>query len=56
METIKITPNMVFLLETDVALPDQQKVDLIAEWNKLFPNNNLLIMKKGTMKILAVGE
>ena len=54
METIKITPNMVFVLETDTALPDQHKEHLLKQWNELFPKNQLLIMKKGTMKILEV--
>lgn len=54
METIKITPNMVFVLETDTALPDQQKEHLLKQWNDLFPKNHLLIMKKGTMKILDI--
>ena len=54
MEMIKITPNMVFILETDTALPDQQKIELLEQWNKLFPQNQLLVVKKGTMKILDI--
>lgn len=45
---------MVFILETDTALPDQQKIELLEQWNKLFPQNQLLVMKKGTMKILDI--
>lgn len=54
MEIIKLTSNMLFLLETETALPDNQKEALLSDWEKVFPKNQLLIAKKGTLKILEI--
>lgn len=54
MERIEIKPNMVFLVETDDALPDARKQEILKQWDKIFPNNHLLILKKGFIKILEV--
>lgn len=52
MERIKITSNTVFLLETENQLPDRQQELLLQEWNAVFPNNKLIIAKKGSLRII----
>jgi len=54
MQIIPITPNMRFLLETEQTLPERQQQELVVEWAKIFPDNPLIVMKKGTVKILEL--
>lgn len=54
MEIIKLDSNTVFLLETETSLPEREAEVLIREWNKHFPNNPLIITKKGTIKALVI--
>ena len=56
MEIIKVTPNMLFVLETDgTILPEQQK-EIHEHWATLFKLNKLLICTKGSIKILELPE
>ena len=54
MERIQITPNTVFLLETETQLPERQQELLLQEWNTVFPNNKLIITKKGSLKLIEI--
>jgi inorganic pyrophosphatase/exopolyphosphatase len=54
MEIIKITKSMKFLLEVDKSLPEREAEELLKLWYKHFPNNQLLILVKGTVKILDI--
>lgn len=56
MEKIKITPNTVFLLETETQLPERQQELLLQEWNTVFPNNKLIIAKKGSLKLIEIED
>lgn len=51
MKITEITPDMVFVLETSDSLPVMQQEHLLEQWNILFPDNKLLILKKDTLQI-----
>ena len=52
MDIIKITTDMVFMLETDGSLSRNEQEHVLDQWNKVFPNNRLVMVKTGTLKIL----
>lgn len=56
MEKIKINPGDVFFMETEVALSDEHKQAIIEQWGKLFPDNPILISKKGTIKLIELDK
>ena len=47
---------MKFLLEVDKALPERESDALIKHWNKMFPEHTLVIVVKGSIKILDVKD
>lgn len=53
MQTIPIKPGQVFLLELDSGISENEKAAVLAEWNKIFPDNPLVIVTKGSLSILA---
>jgi hypothetical protein len=52
MEIIKVTPNMIFLLELEQSLPENQKSAILQEWETIFPDNKLIITQRNSLKIL----
>jgi hypothetical protein len=56
VEIIKVTPSMKFLLEVDKALPERESEAILAHWNTVFPDNKLLIIVKGSIKILDIKD
>lgn len=45
---------MKFVLEVDKALPEREADALLSKWNANFPDNPLIILVKGTVKIFDV--
>lgn len=56
MQIIKITKDMVFLMETENALELREQEHILEQWKKVFPNNPLVIAKRGTLNILEKTE
>jgi hypothetical protein len=53
MQSINVKPGQVFLLELEAALSENEKAALLLEWNKILPNNPIVITKKGSLSILT---
>ena len=53
MQINPIKPGQVFLLELEAALSENEKAALLLEWNKILPNNPVIIVKKGSLNVLA---
>lgn len=52
MVIIKLNDNHRFILEVPNPLPERQAESIRDEWNKLFPNNPIIIIPSGTFKII----
>lgn len=52
MQIIKVKPGQVFLLEVDSVIPENEKAHILKEWNKILPNNPIIIVKNGSLSIL----
>lgn len=53
MQIIKVKPGQVFILELDPSLSDGQKEALLKEWNKILPDNPVVMVAKGSLSILS---
>lgn len=47
---------MVFLMETENSLEPREQEHILSEWNKVFPDNPLVIAKRGTLTMLEKTE
>lgn len=56
MQIIKLTKDMVFLMETENALELREQEHILEQWNKVLPDNPLIITKRGTLNILEKTE
>lgn len=56
MEIIKVTPNMLFVLETNGTMLPAQQDEIHKQWKSLFSVNQLLICTKGSIKILELPD
>ena len=54
MEIIKITPNMVFMLEVDGKMTENERDAILKSWKSLIPDRPLLIAVKNSIKILEI--
>lgn len=54
MEIIKITNKHKFLWECESGISDKEKESVVTEWNKLFPDNPLIVVPKGMIKLLEL--
>lgn len=54
MEIIKITNKHKFIWECESGISDKEKESVVTEWNKLFPDNPLIAVPKGMIKLLEL--
>lgn len=55
MEVVKVQPDAVFLLEVEKGISEKEKEAILLAWNGIIPNK-LIIVPKGTLKMLEVGK
>lgn len=54
MERLKINKNSIFVLETDGTLSENEKNAILNRWYEVVPSHKLMIVKKGSIKILEI--